>query len=299
MTTGITTGPGTAREPAGATADGSWQVPVLRRAVPGARHGAQAAPLPEATADRPGLVGEARTTPAGSSCCMSSGREPSPAPGHLDPHGRHTEQVATPASPLSQYFDGWYADMIHSPVKDEIEQRHLGLPPGLLSTSLLTWEGIAEVTEALRLWPGGSLLDLACGRGGYGLEIAARTGARLVGVDFSAEAVRQADEQARRLGRTADFRVGDLAATGLGAGSADAALCVDAIQFAPEPDVAYRELRRVLAPGGRVVLTCWEPVDPDDGRLPGRLRRVSLGAGTDGCRLQQRRGARTPRLAGR
>lgn len=36
------------------------------------------------------------------------------------------------------------------------------------------------------------LLDLACGRGGYGLTIAARTGARLIGVDFSAEAIRQA-----------------------------------------------------------------------------------------------------------
>jgi hypothetical protein len=36
---------------------------------------------------------------------------------------------------LAEYFDGWYADMIASPVKDEIQQRHLGLPPHLLSTS--------------------------------------------------------------------------------------------------------------------------------------------------------------------
>jgi Ohr subfamily peroxiredoxin len=84
------------------------------------------------------------------------------------------------------------------------------------------------------------LVDLACGRGGYGLEIAARTGARLIGIDFSAEAVRQAREQARRLGVTADFRIGDLAATGLDAGSADAVLCVDAIHFAPQPDAAAR-----------------------------------------------------------
>jgi hypothetical protein len=27
--------------------------------------------------------------------------------------------------PLAQYFDNWYADMTGSPVKDEIEQRHL------------------------------------------------------------------------------------------------------------------------------------------------------------------------------
>ncbi len=183
------------------------------------------------------------------------------------------------ASASAQYFDGWYAEMAESSVKDEIQQRHLGLPPHLLSTSLLSWEGIAEVTAALHLAHGDSLLDLACGRGGYGLEIAARTGARLVGVDFSAEAVRQAREQALRLGRTADFRIGDLAATGLEAGSANAVLCVDAIQFAPQQDAAYRELSRVLAPGGRAVLTCWEPVDRDEGQLSGRLSQVNVGAG--------------------
>ena len=29
---------------------------------------------------------------------------------------------------LAEYFDHWYADMTVSPVKDEIQQRHLGLP---------------------------------------------------------------------------------------------------------------------------------------------------------------------------
>jgi SAM-dependent methyltransferase len=111
------------------------------------------------------------------------------------------------------------------------------------------------------------------------LEIAARCGARLVGIDFSGEAVRQAGEHARRMGHAADFRVGDLAATGLDAAWADAVLCVDAIQFAQKPGAACRELRRVLAPGGRAVLTCWEPLDPDAERLPDRLRRVDLGSG--------------------
>ncbi len=187
--------------------------------------------------------------------------------------------MSTPHGLTAGYFDDWYADMACSPVKDEIEQRHLGLPPHLLSTSLLPWVGIAEVVDALRLSPGDTVLDLACGRGGYGLEIAARTGARLVGVDFSAEAVRQATGQARRAGLAAQYRVGDLAATGLAAGSVDAALCIDSIQFAAQPAAAYDEVRRVLAPGGRVALTCWEPADRDDDRLPGRLREVDLGAG--------------------
>jgi SAM-dependent methyltransferase len=184
---------------------------------------------------------------------------------------------------LAEYFDCWYADMTISPVKDEIQQRHLGLPPHLLSTSLLGWAGIAEAAAALRLSAEGTLVDLACGRGGYGLEIAGRAGARLIGVDFSAEAVRQASEHARRLGATADFRVGDLAATGLADGSATAVLCVDAIQFAAQPAAAYREIRRILAPGGRVALTNWEPREPGDERLPARLRHVDLRAGLAGA----------------
>jgi SAM-dependent methyltransferase len=188
--------------------------------------------------------------------------------------------MSKPAPPPdAAYFDGWYANMAGSPAVDEIHQRHLGLPPRLLSTSLLGWDGLGEVVTALRLPPGRLLVDLACGRGGYGLEIAARTGARLVGVDFSAEALRQARKLAQQFGLGAEFRVGDLAATGLDDGSADGVVCVDAIQFAHQPEAVYQELRRVLAPGGRVVLTSWEAVDTNDRRVPDRLRNVALSVG--------------------
>jgi SAM-dependent methyltransferase len=188
-----------------------------------------------------------------------------------------------PPDRSSDYFDQWYADMEHSPAKDELEQRHLGLPAHLLSTSLLTWDGIADVTATLRLDEGDVLLDLACGRGGYGLEIAHRTGARLVGVDFSPVAVRRAREQAARLGRTADFRVGTLLDTGLEESSVDAAIVVDAVQFSEQPQATYRELARVLRPGGRVALTCWEVLDPGDETQPERLRAVDLGGGLTGA----------------
>lgn len=179
----------------------------------------------------------------------------------------------------AEYFDGWYANMVDSRAGDEIMRRHLGLPPDLLSTSLLSWDGIAEVVDALRLSPGRRLLDLACGRGGYGLEIATRTGAVLVGVDFSAEAVRQARENGHRLGSNAEFSLGNMTATGLDPGSVDAVVCVDAIQFAEPCGAAFQEVHRVLAPGGRVVLTSWEPIDRDDDRVPERMKRLDLATG--------------------
>jgi SAM-dependent methyltransferase len=191
--------------------------------------------------------------------------------------------VADQRSALAAYFDGWYADMVGSPHKDAIAARHLGLPPELLSTSLLTWDGLAEVVQALELAPGQVLLDLACGRGGYGLEVARRTGARLVGVDFSAEALRQAAELAQRWPVHASFALGELSATGLADRSVDAVLVVDAVQFVEQPAQAYCELRRVLVPGGRAVLTCWEAVDRTDERVPERLRQVDLAAGLSGA----------------
>jgi SAM-dependent methyltransferase len=192
--------------------------------------------------------------------------------------------VVPPKPRSNKYFDGWYADMAAVPIIDEVKRQHLGLPPNLLSTSGLTGDGIAEIISELRLRPGDVLLDLACGRGGYGVEIVARTGARVIGVDFSAEAVRQAREQAKRISAEAGFggaeyRIGDLTATGLPASSVSAVLCADSIQFAEPPDAAYAEIRRVLVPAGRVALTCWEAVGRTDESVPVRLRRVDLGAG--------------------
>ena len=195
------------------------------------------------------------------------------------PNGGTVAKKVPEHSDLAEYFDTWYANMAATSVIDEIQQRHLGLPPELLSTSLLTWDGINDVTVALALEPGDLLLDLACGRGGYGLEIAERTGARLIGIDFAASALQAARAQAGRRGVDADFREGDLVATGLEDGSVDAVLVVDAIQFPDDPSAAYREIARVLRPGVRVALTCWEASSRQDESLPERIRKVDLRGG--------------------
>jgi SAM-dependent methyltransferase len=187
-------------------------------------------------------------------------------------------EPARRASRDAAYFDQWYADMQAAPDRDAIVTRTLGLPPELQSSSLLTWAGIAEVTEALRLPPGGLLVDAACGRGGYGIEVARRSGARLLGVDFSAVALRQARlAGARRLppGRS-QFQAGTLTATGLAAGTADGLMCVDAVQFAEPPLAALAEFRRVLAPGGRLAVSCWEAAGDGAELASPRIQAVHL-----------------------
>src|SRR6516225_854458 len=185
-----------------------------------------------------------------------------------------------PPKPLSaEYFDGWYANQAAMPSVAEIMNRHMGFPPGTRA-GVIAVEAIPELAEELRLRREGALLDLACGRGAYGLLVAKQAGTALIGVDFSAQALSEAREQAARMGvSNASFRVGELTATGLPDASVDAVLCTDAIQFPDEPAVAYQEIRRVLKPGGRVVLTCWEPFDRADERLSPRLRRANLAGG--------------------
>jgi SAM-dependent methyltransferase len=185
-----------------------------------------------------------------------------------------------PPKPRSAgYFDGWYADQAATPAVAEIMNRHMGFPPDTRA-GVVVAEAIPELAEELRLGPGSTLLDLACGRGAYGLLIAQKAGTSLIGVDFSAQALTEAREQAMRMGvSNASFRIGALTATGLPDASVEAVLCTDAIQFPDEPASAYDEIRRVLKPGGRVALTCWEPLDRNDERLSLRVRRANLGAG--------------------
>jgi SAM-dependent methyltransferase len=188
--------------------------------------------------------------------------------------------VSTPARG-SAYFDDWYANMRASGVKDAILRRHLGLPEDLGSAGVLAWEALAEVTSSLDLRNGDQLVDIACGRGGYGIELARRTGSKLTGVDFSAVAL----EWARRIAAErltqgqAEFRLGTLTETGLADESADALVCTDSIQFAEPPAAALAEFRRVLKPGGRLALTTWQPVNPGDQSVGPRLRDLDVEAG--------------------
>jgi SAM-dependent methyltransferase len=206
-----------------------------------------------------------------------------------------SEQSPRPAKRDADYFDHWYAEMATSRARNAIVARNLGLPPGLLSTGSMTWPGLAEVTGALRLQQDGLLIDAACGFGGYGIEVARRSGARLLGVDFSEVALEHARVRSAGIlpaGR-AEFRAGTLAATGLPAGVADGLMCLDSVQFADPPLAGLLEFRRVLAPGARVVLTGWEAVDASDERVGARIRAMNLdrdlaAAGFTDVRVQDR-----------
>jgi SAM-dependent methyltransferase len=175
-------------------------------------------------------------------------------------------------------FDEWHGKIARSARCGQLFGQALGLPAEVDSNSLLPGAGIAEVVEALALSPGQVLADLACGRGGYGMAVARATGASVIGLDFSAVALGAAAASVPRFGLAgrARFCLGSFATVGLRDRSVNGVMYIDAIQFGEPPVAALRECRRILAGGGRIAVTAWEPLDPEDERLPERIRQVNL-----------------------
>jgi SAM-dependent methyltransferase len=133
---------------------------------------------------------------------------------------------------------------------------------------------------------------LCCGRGGIGLWFASVSGARLTGVDFSPRAIAEAS---RRAGLfvprpQTSFMAADATDISLPAKTADAIICIDALQLIPDKNGLLREVARVLRPGGRAVITTWERRDSAPADLPPGYSIADVGAlaGTAGLRVLAR-----------
>jgi ubiquinone/menaquinone biosynthesis C-methylase UbiE len=125
-----------------------------------------------------------------------------------------------------------------------------------------------------RIWFGGGREWIGARAQGRVLEVAVGTGRNLahyddqvtvVGVDLSPEMLALAHEYAAELGRDADLREGDAAHLPFPDASFDTVVCALALCSIPDPQRAIAEMRRVLVPGGQLLLldhvgSTWPPL---------------------------------------
>ncbi len=102
--------------------------------------------------------------------------------------------------------------------------------------------------------PGNRVVDVAAGAGDQTIDLARVVGpnGRVVAVDLSPGVLRHAAENAKAAGMAhVETHRADAADLRLPAASFDAAVCRLGLMFLPDPLAGLREIRAVLAPGGR------------------------------------------------
>jgi hypothetical protein len=124
--------------------------------------------------------------------------------------------------------------------------------------------------ELIQLRSGERLLDVGSGTGTSAVLAARELGCTVAGVDPGVEAVRRAQEAADAAGSydQVGFVVGEAGALPFADGEFDAVLCECSLSTFPDQARAVAEMRRVLRPGGRAVIS---DVVADRRRLPERL----------------------------
>jgi SAM-dependent methyltransferase len=121
------------------------------------------------------------------------------------------------------------------------------------------WYARPAVLDLLGDVAGRRILDAGCGSGPLVADLQER-GATVAGFDASPAMIRLAQE---RLGDEADLRVADLTAPlPYGDGAFDDALAVLVLHYLEDWSGPLAELRRVLKPGGRLVVVVNHPVIP-------------------------------------
>lgn len=113
-----------------------------------------------------------------------------------------------------------------------------------------------QLVARVALKQGDSVIDVACGTGIVARVVRERLGpeAQVVGVDIAPAML----AVARSVDQTIDWRQGDATALPITADEQFTVLtCHQGLQFMPDKPAALREMRRVLAPGGRVAIATW------------------------------------------
>jgi cyclopropane fatty-acyl-phospholipid synthase-like methyltransferase len=123
--------------------------------------------------------------------------------------------------------------------------------------------------------PGDRVLDAGCGVGGTSCWLAEHRGAIVTGVTLVPDQVARARSIAaeRGLSSRATFEVADYSALPYADGSFDVVWAQESLCHSPDKATTYREMFRVLRPGGRLIIAEYMRTTRDVGRLDAAIVR--------------------------
>lgn len=111
--------------------------------------------------------------------------------------------------------------------------------------------------------PGERVLDLACGTGIVGRRLAplVMPGGHIDALDLNPHMLDVARDVAHRENAAIVFHEGTMEALPFADETYDLVTCQQGLQFVPDRAKAVQEMRRVLRPGGRAVVSCWSAIE--------------------------------------
>lgn len=126
------------------------------------------------------------------------------------------------------------------------------------------------------------ILDVGCGGGANIARMLKEIPGGVVdGLDHSEESVDFSKKtNASQLGKRCEIRQGDVASLPYPDGSLDGVTAFETIYFWPDLDAAFKEVKRVLKPGGAFFICC-ESEDPTDTTWTDRIDGMTVYRGED------------------
>ncbi len=134
--------------------------------------------------------------------------------------------------------------------------------------------GCGIPTAFAQIKPGDTVIDLGSGAGNdcFVARAAAGETGKIIGIDFTEKMIEKARINAEKLGyQNVEFRLGDIEHMPVTAGCADVVLSNCVLNLVPDKEKVFKEIFRVLKPGGHfsisdIVL---------EGELPGKLQEAA------------------------
>jgi ubiquinone/menaquinone biosynthesis C-methylase UbiE len=132
---------------------------------------------------------------------------------------------------------------------------------------LLFAPGAQYLMQLAGLETGERVLDVACGTGIVARTAAPHVGAAgtVTGIDLNEGMLAVARKESATIHPPIQWRQGDACSIPFPDDAFDVAFCQQGLQFIPDPGAALREVERVLAPKGRLVLSMLRSIEYNPG----------------------------------